>query len=262
MATVSAARPIRCDHGQRRGEIVDSLVAEVCRGELQAGQRLVTDELARRFGVSHTPIREALIALAGIGIIELVPNRGAIVKPVTQDDIREICEVRRALECEAVRRACGQMDKSTLQELQRDLNFLLEVDQSQRADHIQMALAVDSRLHDSIAQASGNQLLVNELGRLKTLFHAFRDLAWRHDESHTNLERMAEEAVQHLAIVEALIEQQRGTAARAMSRHIMTGVKYWGRALPKTNGRAAAGSTALADVNDSTQNNSTQQAAK
>src|SRR5207253_11519126 len=69
--------------------------------------------LAARFGVSHTPIREALIELAGIGVVSLLPNRGAVVRPITARDVREVCQVRRALECLAVRQACGRIDRKS-----------------------------------------------------------------------------------------------------------------------------------------------------
>ena len=92
-----STRSLDCDHGQRRRTIVESLLTEVFQGEFQAGQHLVTQELADRFGVSHTPIREALITLAGIGVIDLVPNRGAIVRRVSSREVREVCQVRKAL---------------------------------------------------------------------------------------------------------------------------------------------------------------------
>ena len=64
--------------------------------------------LAKRYQVSPTPIREALVALEANGILDLVPNCGAIVRKVTAADVREICQVRRALECEGfARRAAG-----------------------------------------------------------------------------------------------------------------------------------------------------------
>ncbi len=78
-------------------------MADVVQGRLRAGEHLVTQELAERFGVSHTPIREALIALAGVGVIDLLPNRGAVVRRVSPKEVREVCQVRRALECEATR---------------------------------------------------------------------------------------------------------------------------------------------------------------
>ena len=107
MAT--ASRSLQCEHGLRRQSIVESVLREVFQGRLKAGAHLVTQDLAHQFGVSHTPIREALIFLSGIGIIDLVPNRGAIVRRVAARDIREVCQVRRALECQAVRSACGTM---------------------------------------------------------------------------------------------------------------------------------------------------------
>src|SRR5437660_11889124 len=107
----------KTDHGKLRQKIVESLLSDVFRGELNAGRHLVTQELADRFNVSHTPIREALIALAGVGIIDLVPNRGAVVRQITAREVREVMQVRRALECEAVRLACGRIDLGILSEL-------------------------------------------------------------------------------------------------------------------------------------------------
>src|SRR4249920_2518981 len=125
MTLTPSTDTIRCDHGLRRQAIVESLLAEVFGGRLRPGQHLVTQQLAERFGVSHTPIREALITLAGIGIIDLLPNRGAIVRAVTARDIREICQVRRVLECQATRTACGRIDLNELNAVAGDLRRLI-----------------------------------------------------------------------------------------------------------------------------------------
>src|SRR5436190_20216938 len=117
MSIARTSNLLNCDHGQRRRTIVQSLLTDVFQGRLTAGKHLVTRELADRFGVSHTPIREALIELAGVGIIDLLPNRGAAVRRVTKQDVREICQVRRALECEAVRSACGRIERAELESL-------------------------------------------------------------------------------------------------------------------------------------------------
>ena len=100
---------VESSRGHRRAALVQSLLADVFSGRVRAGDHLVTQELAERFGVSHTPVREALIALAGMGIIELLPNRGAIVRRVSRQEVREVCQVRRLLECEATRLACGRI---------------------------------------------------------------------------------------------------------------------------------------------------------
>lgn len=232
-----ASRPIRIlavDHGLRRQAIVESILANVFRGELRAGAHLVTQDLAERFGVSHTPVREALIALAGIGIIDLLPNRGALVRRVSAHEVREVCQVRRVLECEATRSACGRIDLKQLHELAGELRHLLEARNRTGSRFVAEARTLDSRLHDLIAESCGNVFLAKEIGRLKTLFRAFRDVAWERDEERNDYHRLAEESREHLAIVEALLTNDAKQAARAMARHIRSGVKYWSRALPRT----------------------------
>jgi DNA-binding GntR family transcriptional regulator len=226
---------LKCDHGLRRQAIVQSLIGDVFHGRLRAGAHLVTQELAQRFGVSHTPVREALIALAGIGLIDLLPNRGAVVRRVTVTDVREVCQVRRALECEATRSACGRIDRTRLSGLADELRRMVAADGLSPHRFIAWAREVDSRLHDTIADSCGNAFLSKELGRLKMLFRAFRDMAWAHDEARNDYHRLAEEAHEHLAIVEGLLAGDGRAAARAMAHHIRSGAKYWSRAMP--NGR-------------------------
>jgi DNA-binding GntR family transcriptional regulator len=241
------ANTLHCDHGRRRQGIVQSVLADVFQGRMVAGQHLVTQDLAERFGVSHTPIREALIVLEGMGVLDLVPNRGAVVRRVTARDIREICQVRRALECEAVRRASGRVDLKQLRALQADLRRMTIVP-DRAADRfitrfIAKARETDSRLHDLIAASCGNAFLAQELNRLKMLFRACRDVSWEFDGARRDFRRLAEEAHEHLAIVEALLAGDGQTAARAMSRHIRSGMKYWSRSLPEEIEPASASGT-------------------
>lgn len=220
------------NHGQRRQAIVQSLLTEVFQGKLRAGQRLVAQVLAGRMGVSQTPIREAFIELAGVGIIDLLPNRGAVVRPVGAKDVRDILQVRKALECEAVRSACGRIDPEELEELAAELRELMKVSTPHLKAFIRRARAVDSRLHDLIANRCGNSFLANELNRLKILFRAFRDVTYSRRKARVGCERLAEEAREHLAIVESLMKNEPKEAARAMARHLRSGVKYWSRVMP------------------------------
>ncbi len=226
-------KPLKCDHGLRRQAIVQELLSDVFHGQLRAGQRLTTQQLATRFGVSHTPIREALIALAGVGIIDLLPNRGAVVRRVVARDVGEVCQVRRILECEATRRmpVWSRIGLAELHALADDIRKLMTVVEPSPA-FIREARVLDSRLHDRIADSCGNAFLKNEISRLKVLFRAFRDVAWEQDGARNDGHRLAEEAHEHLAIVEALLAGDGRTAARAMARHIRSGARYWSRAVP------------------------------
>jgi len=231
MRALATKLPLCCDHGKRRRTIVESLLTDIFQGRLRAGQRLVTENLAKRFGVSHTPIREALIEMAGIGIVDLFPNRGAVVRPVTARDVREICHVRRILECAATRSACGRIDLHALNRLDNEIRTLIAIPTPSESAFIDRARVLDSRLHDLIADSCGNAYLASELGRLKTLFRAFRDVAWQHEEERNDYHRIAEEGHEHLAIVRGLLNGDGKQAAKAMASHIRSGVRYWSRGM-------------------------------
>ncbi|MFO0966792.1 MAG: GntR family transcriptional regulator [Gemmataceae bacterium] len=232
MSLSNGRKTLKAEHGQRRSALVRSLLTEVFQGKLRAGERLIAQEVAVRFGVSQTPIREALIELAGVGIIDLLPNRGAVVRRVTTKDVRDILQVRRALECEAVRSACGRIDPIELEDIAAELRDLMNCSPSELSDFMQRSRAVDSRLHDLIAESCGNFYLANELNRLKMLFRAFRDVTYSRRKANVGCARLAEEACEHLAIVEGLQQEDAKAASKAMARHMRSGVKYWSRIMP------------------------------
>ena len=217
-------------HGLRRQAIAESLLADIVHGRARAGEHLVTQKLADRFGVSHTPVREALISLAGFGVLHLLPNRGAVVKAVTPRDVREVLQVRRLLECQAVRSACGRIEESSLHALAADLRRLIAGQPESISAFLLEARRVDSALHDLIASSCGSAFLAQELGRLTMLFRAFRDLSYVHHEARNEKPRLHEEAAEHLAIVESLLATDPRAAGQAMARHIRSGLRTWSRA--------------------------------
>lgn len=231
--TVSESRPAaRCDHGLRRRMVAELLLAEIFQGTLRAGQHLVIKDLSERYQVSSTPIREALVQLEAAGIIDFAPNCGAVVRKFTTSDVKEVSQVRRAIECEAVRNACGRIDLTQLREIAEALRRMQSVKRRSVA-FVEKARQLDSRLHDLITESCGNRFLAMEIGRLKMLFRALRDAAWDERISYNDFYRFDEEAAEHLEIVDALMDGDARRASRAMSRHIRSGVKYWSRGLPR-----------------------------
>jgi len=235
--------------GRRRQAIVEAVLTSVFRGELRPGQHLVTEQLAVQFGVSHTPIREALAALAGMGAIELLPNRGAKVRQVSPRDVAEITQVRRVLECAATRSACGRIELAALDELRVQLERLAAAPARNPGRFISRARELDSRLHDLIWRSCGNSFLAHELERLKTLFRVFRDVSWEQAHTRNDPRRLRDEAEEHIAIVDALRVGDRRAATAAMSKHIRAGTRYWSRALQRPESQAAALPPA-AELND------------
>jgi DNA-binding GntR family transcriptional regulator len=227
MVPPRSTEAVVCDHGHRRQAIVQSLLMDVFEGRVRPGQHLVTRGLAARFGVSDTPIREAIIALEAVGVIDVTPNRGAVVRRIGLAEVTEICQVRRALECEATRGACGQIAPATLRALAAEFRKLLEGSSTPSAEFLDPARAADSRLHDLIAASCRNEFLRKELGRLTILFRAFRDVTYARGESRFSSGRFEAETDEHLTIVESLLKEDRKAAVRAMSRHIRTSVEHW-----------------------------------
>lgn len=214
------------DHGSKRSRIVQELLAQIVQGKIAAGTRLITQNLEKQFQTSATPIREALAELAGIGIIELLPNRGATVREVTRRDIKEVSQVRRALECEAIRLAVGKIDPQELLALKKELKQLVSKSKTGKR-FTQQAQKIDSQLHDLIANGSGNQYLIRELQRFSLLFRSFRDASWAKASPAIERARLIEEAIEHEAIVDALLKGDRRLAVAAMKSHIQSSARYW-----------------------------------
>jgi DNA-binding GntR family transcriptional regulator len=206
---------------------VGRLLTEILEGRLRPGQRLVVQSLDETFGLGRMPIREALLVLAGIGVVEARPNRGAIVRGLRPAEVRGIYLVRRALECEAVRTARGRIAIDELQAIHAELSSLLAAGAADRAVSVGKARAVDNRLHDLIAASCGNPFLRDELERLKLLYRFFRDFAFGQEGPFNNYFRKDKEAQEHLAIVEALLAEDFRLARRAMSLHILSALRYF-----------------------------------
>lgn len=226
MSRASKSTSLKLSHGERRVHIVRAIVEKIVMAELKPGDRLITQDLANEFGVSLTPIREALAELAGVGIVDLHPNRGAIVHQFSAREIFEVCRVRRALECEAVRGAISRIPDELIRKISEELELLRgQVDFGKRS--VRKAQELDSRLHETIAAHSGNRFLSRELQRLGLLFRSLRDSSWSEVSQRDAQKRLKEEADEHLDISQAIEQRNVRRAVRAMSRHIAMSAKYW-----------------------------------
>jgi DNA-binding GntR family transcriptional regulator len=185
-------------------------------GRFGSGQRLVVQNLARAYHASPTPVREALVELASFGLVELLPNRSAVVQPFGPDEIREISQIRRLLEAEATRCACGRLPLSELSAVKQELRRLEVLPRDQKWD--QSARAVDTQLHGLIATYCGGRRLAAEIGRYLLLFGALRDVSHQRD-AWTNFSR-SNDVPEHMAIVRSLLASDAEGAAQAMERHI------------------------------------------
>lgn len=199
-----------------RDQVAQRILVEVFERRFPSGSRLIVQRLAERFNVSPTPVREALVELAGLGIVDLLPNRGAVVKPFGAEELRHISQVRRVLETEACRSACGNIDAAALTELRVLFKQLWKMPRNATWDRD--SRAADSRLHMLIADHCGNPRLAHEIRRYLSLFRSVRNIS--HVRDSWNNYRRSNDVPDHLQIVEALAQCNPERAAKAMDRHI------------------------------------------
>lgn len=147
-------------HKQLWESIADELREEILDGRLAAGSRLVEMDLAERFGVSRGPIRDALNLLAREGLVENLPRRGAFVSSLTDQDLAEVYDLRRAIEEGAVRLAVRNATDDELLEMYRRLEV---VEAAYRQGDLPEAWDADMDFHRAYCVMSGN-------GRLCSIF--------------------------------------------------------------------------------------------
>jgi DNA-binding GntR family transcriptional regulator len=198
--------------GTLRQDLTSRLLAAIFRGQFQEGERLVVNRLAAQFQVSATPVREAIVAVAGMGLVTVTPNCGAVVRPLGEEEIREIYQVRRILETEAARCACHRMDPAEVDEL-LELFEGLDADRS-APTWTERSRSADVRLHDQIARRCGNTRLADEIARYNILVQA--GLRIVSDPRDVLLQVLPD----HLAILAAFKARDAEGAARAMADHL------------------------------------------
>jgi DNA-binding GntR family transcriptional regulator len=131
---------------------LEQLREAIIMGELQAGTPLRLDELARSLGMSISPIREAVRQLEALGLAKHVPHQGAKVVAFDVDDLRDLFEVRLALESLAVRRAA---ERVTPAEVDAARGYLRELDKAREAHEVLAAMRAHTDFHFALYDACG-----------------------------------------------------------------------------------------------------------
>jgi DNA-binding GntR family transcriptional regulator len=194
--------------------LTDYLTEAIVRGELIPGSKISEPVLARRFEVSRGPLREALMRVEGLGLIERVPHAGARVILLSRDKLVELYAVREALEGMAARLAARHITLPEVQNLETLLN--------QHAAHLYQeggeAYAYqqgDFDFHYCIIKACRNQHLITLL--CDELYHRIRMFRYQSPRAHVQPDEALSE---HLLILKAIREGDEELAEMLMRRHI------------------------------------------
>lgn len=192
--------------------LVDSvhqdLLDRILTGGLPPNQTLLERPLAASLGVSRTVLREALRQLEGQRFVGRRDDGSLFVRPITVEELLEVLHVRSLLEADAASRAAGHIEMSLLQGLRERLIAVQQAETPDLTEHDK----IDEQLHGLIASAGGGEVLrsiIFDLRRRNKMFSMKRIPS-----------RFGPVCIEHLAIIDALIEADPESAALAVRTHI------------------------------------------
>lgn len=206
------------DHRPLRDIVCDELRAQIVNGEYAPGAHLVEDRLAKELGVSRNPVREALRVLQAEGFIDMIPRRGAVVATLSDVEVRDIFDVRMALERLAAQLAARRADKQDVDELRR---VLADAQDALARDDAATLTELNAEFHEQILIVSGNGYLRDVMlqlrGRMKWIF------------SRTASSPRGQHSLdEHVQLADAIERGDEDTAADLALHHVRAAANsYW-----------------------------------
>lgn len=193
-------------------QVLAQLRAAVFSGELQPGQRYSASGLAKRFGVSRTPVREALLELERSGMARIDKNRGVTVVPSSLDEIVDCYQVRLMLEAPAAAQAARLADDGAVDCIQARFDAM---QQAADVGDAETLLRVDRDFHSELLAVAGNR-------RLVTVLEELRNLVLTTGVATVPASRSCQELVEdHRDVLNAVRLRDPHAAASAMRRHVI-----------------------------------------
>jgi DNA-binding GntR family transcriptional regulator len=190
--------------------VAERLREEIQHGTLAPGTRLRQNDVAQRFGVSTTPVREAFAQLQAEGLVRIDPHRGAVVFHPSVDDVLEFYEIREALESLAVSHAIPNLRAEVARELDAVIDLM------RRTEDPRQWLKLNDQFHLRLYEAAGRP-------RLSALIDSLRDASAPYIHMFVASRPLSERAnEQHHAILDACVRRDAPGARRAIREHLRT----------------------------------------
>ena len=194
-----------------RDQVAQALRAALVAGELRPGVVYSAPALAADFGVSATPVREAMLDLAREGLVEAVRNKGFRITELTERDLDDYTEIRALIEVPTVGRVTRAAAAGQLERLRPQARAI--VDAARRHDLIGY-LEADRRFHLDLLALAGNARLVEAVGDL-------RNRSRLHGVTRLDLAgKLVPSAEEHLELLDLMISGDAGAAEQHMARHL------------------------------------------
>lgn len=194
-----------------RDVVFKTLRQAILLGELKPGERLMEIQLANKLGVSRTPIREAIRKLELEGLVLMIPRKGAEVAEIKEKSLRDVLEVRKALEELSAELACDRITPEMIGELTQAAADFRKVLRSKDVTEIARA---DVRFHDVIYKAADNQRLMQLLSNLGEQMYRYRVEYLKNPGVYDKLLK------EHEAIIDCIRKREKEEAVKIVCQHI------------------------------------------
>ncbi len=191
--------------------LFSQLQQEILQGSRKRGEKLTEQSICDKYKVSRTPVREALRQLEMDGLVETIPNRGAFVIGFSEQDLRDMYELRKIYEVQAVKWAIERISDHALEELEETFDFMEFY--TMKNDIVKME-NINTGFHKQIYEASNNRMLQHVLSSYQTYVKLARGKD-SYPDDYLNL--VLEE---HRAIFEAIKNKDAEAGAKAMAYHM------------------------------------------
>lgn len=213
-----------------RDVVFQTLRNAILKGELQPGERLMEIQLAQRLGVSRTPVREAIRKLELEGLAIMIPRRGAIVADITEQDLKDVLEVRAALEELAGQKACKRINEEQIRELEKAAAVFKK---SLETDDLLKCVETDMAFHEIIYEATCNKRLQQMLLNLREQMYRYRLEYMKDKRTHRLL------VEEHETILRAISRRDQEKTGAALRVHIENQKENILKSLVAVKGRTA-----------------------
>ena len=193
-------------------KLISDIRKEVSSGILKPGDQLEVTALAERFGVSRTPIREAIRTLVESGVLETRPRKGSFVRVLSAKQLLDLFQVAAELEGMACRLAALSLTKENVEAIERGLAKCTQAAEAQNNADYAMA---NLDFHTAIHNASGNDWLIEQLRQLQINLNSYRTMPY---EIRGRLNKSTDE---HKIICDAILSGDGEHACNLMRDHMM-----------------------------------------
>jgi DNA-binding GntR family transcriptional regulator len=198
-------------------QVFETLKEKIVSNEYKPGELMQIDKLASEFGVSTTPVREALLRLEGVGLVSIERNKGAIVTQISKNLAQYTWEFRRLLEAHTSRDTASHCSDAELDSIENTLKIVLE-----HPSDFELYKKSDLAIHALLSKYTANYLIINSLNNLSINARRIRYFA---EEGPFPEEIIVPVTYEHLSIVDALKTHNPDLVEQRVKSHLQNAEK-------------------------------------